>query len=332
MPRDFNDGDEFQTQPPFRTLEAIAEHESLVNGVEFGLSTLDKLTGGLRPRRLNIVAGYSHHGKTSLMLRGIKHNVIDNEFPCLFISGDDTDDMILHKIIAAVEHISTEQVEANGPKWRRDFISKYNLQDLLMIAATKDDYTLDEIERLIVSASKFFGESPVIVCFDYISLLKIAQGDSDAFNIRKKYQLFKRQLVRRYEETIFMVGHQCNKSAANCGALTLNHMEYGGHQDADGVVIGCRRNALEDLEGDALRVEMAMPRTYLSVMKNKVTGRKSSTPIGTPYLIDPISGEVREILQSDYPSSLEGVQPYETNGQIPTVKYGALSNASTNGH
>ena len=260
------------------------------------------------------------------MLRAIKHNILEHEFPCLFISGDDTDDMLLHKLIASIEHCSTDQVEENGPKWRKDFVLKHGLQDLLMIAATKDDYTPDEIERLIASAEKLFGEVPVIICFDYISLMKMPGGDFDGFNIRKKYQTIKR-IIRRYESSIWLVGHQCNKSAANCTALTLNHMEYGGHQDADGVVIGCRRNALEDLEGDMLRMEIEMPSTYLSVMKNKPTGRKSMNPAGHQYLIDPTSGEVREILKSDYPST--GPQAYaipQTNGQ---VKYGALFNGSS---
>jgi hypothetical protein len=171
-----------------------------------------------------------------------------------------------------------------------------------------------------------FGESPVVVCFDYISLMKLPGGDNEGFNIRKKYQIFKRNMVRRYDSSIFLVGHQCNKAAGNCTALTLNHMEYGGHQDADGVVIGCRRNALEDLEGEQLRLEMEMPRTYVSVMKNKVTGRKSNNPVGHEYLIDPISGELREILKSDYPSMVGTTAvPYNVpvNGQ---VKFGALSN------
>lgn len=305
----------------YRPLDDIAAFVPSVDGVEFGIEYLDKITGGLRPKKLNIVTGYSHHGKTSLMLTAIVNNLQKGE-PCLFISGDDTDDMLLGKIIAMMEHISTEDVEAKGPEWRRKYV-RDNLDGLLIIAASKEDYSIPEVEMIYEDATEEFGQYPLIVCFDYVSLLKMGfdNQDNQMTNIRSKFRFLKKA-IRKYDQSVWMVGHQCVKAAQDVPALTLNHMEYGGHQDADGVVIGCRRANMATMDDMELRLEQHMPRSWVSVMKNKVTGRKSNNPIGHSLLIDPVSGILREILDSDKPG----------NTQKQQIVYKSLIPASMNGH
>ena len=291
--------------PPFRELKEIARYEPKVEGVEFGLSYLDKLTGGLRPQKLNLVVGYSHHGKTTLMLRAILHN-LDNGIPALFISGDDTDDMLLCKIIAMRERITTEEVEANGPDWREEYVD-IHLKKLLVIAGTRDEYYISDLSNIYESAASHLSElngfatEPAIVGFDYITILKLGQHDSGGFNdVVAKANAIKK-VARKHPNSVWMVGHQCRKSAADTNALTLNDLEYGGHQQADGVIIGCRRENMAQMSDDQLRDEQICPKVGISVMKNKVTGRKSSNPIGHPFLIDPVSGYIREIQDSDRP-------------------------------
>ena len=281
----------------YRSLTEIASYEPSVEGMAFGLDHLDKLTGGLRPRRLNIVAGYSHHGKTSLMLTGIVNNMDD--VPALFITGDDPDDMVLNKIIAYREHIGTDEVEKRGAVWRKEYVEE-NIEGKLVLAGMKESYTYDELTWIYDLASNELGQPPEIVCFDYISMLRLSQEKEGFNDVRAKFNLIK-QVIRDTPDSVWMVGHQCRKDAEDATALTLNHLEYGGHQQADGVIIGCRRKSLANMKDNELWEEEKMPRTYVSVMKNKINGRKSNNPVGHPYLIDPVSGIIREILDSDRP-------------------------------
>lgn len=311
--------------PTFRPLVEIARYEPKVEGVEFGLPHLDKLTGGLRPSKLNLVVGYSHHGKTSLMLRALIYNIKTFGHPCLFISGDDTDDMLLCKIIAMMEDIPTEQVESNGPEWREEYV-EYNLKRSLVIAATRDEYHADTLKGIYEEAAYHLTEingeptQPKIVGFDYLSILKSGNGFGDGgfVNIKQNCYIIKR-VARDHPDSVWMVGHQCRKSAADATALTLNDLEYGGHQQADGVIIGCRRNNLATMDDDQIREENLVPKVWVSVLKNKVTGRKSANPIGHPFVLDPISGYIRETRDSDRPYKIgQPIEPQYTynDGQV----------------
>lgn len=288
----------------YRSLDDIASFVPSVDGIQFGIDYLDRISGGLRPEKLNIITGYSHHGKTSLMLTSCVKAIGDGK-PCLFVSGDDTDDMLLHKVIAMKEHMSTFDVEDKGPHWRRDYVRK-NLAEHLLIAAAKEDYSIPELELIYEDACEHFNGPPLICCFDYIGLLRMnSDSQENQFNnIRNKFRVLKK-MIRSFGNSVWMIGHQCVKAAADASALTLNHMEYGGHQDADGVVIGCHRKNMSAMDDTELRLEEACPRTYVSVMKNKVTGRKSNNPMGYPLLIDPVSGIIREMLDSDKPGNMQ---------------------------
>ncbi len=293
--------------PLFRSLDEIARFEPKIEGIEFGLPAIDKLTGGLRPGKLNIVTGYSHHGKTTMMLRGINNNV-DKGKRALFISGDDTDDILLTKIIAMREGISTEDVEANGAQWRADYV-ELHLEPWLVIAAARDSYRPQDIDDIIEGARPWFdGELPDIICFDYVSILQTGKSNNGFADVNGAIYALKK-LIRYYSDAVWMIGHQCRKDAADVPALSIGHMEYGGHQQADGVIIGCRRDNMATMSDDQLRAEQQCPKVWVSVMKNKITGRKSPNPVGHPYLIDPTSGYIREILDSDRPVMINAPTP-----------------------
>lgn len=283
----------------YRPLREVAEHQPKVEGVTFGLEGIDKLTSGLRPERLNIITGYSHHGKTALMLRLAVHNIRQG-LPVLYVTGDDSDDMILHKIIAMMESISTEDVFEAGPQWRTHYVES-ELEGLLFIAGIHDYYSGQNLAFLYESACDHFGRTPEVGCFDYASLYTTGRGgeEAEAYFIKRKFESLKRFFKRSTPETVWAVGHQCKKEAAEAGALILNHMEGGGHQQADGVIIGCRRRNIAALEGADLTEEERLPKVFISVMKNKVTGRTSGNLAGMRYVIDPISGIVREETPDD---------------------------------
>lgn len=293
--------------PLFRSLDEIARFEPKIEGIEFGLSAIDRLTGGLRPGKLNIVTGYSHHGKTSWMMRGVNHN-IDKGKRAVFISGDDTDDILLTKIIAMRENMSTEDVELKGADWRADYV-QLHLEPWLVIAAARDSYTPQDIDDIIEGSRPWFdGNAPDIICFDYVSILKVGNSNSGYNDVNSAIYALKK-LIRFYSDSVWMIGHQCRKDAADVPALSIGHMEYGGHQQADGVIIGCRRDNMATMSDDQLRSEQQCPKVWVSVMKNKITGRKSPNPVGHPYLIDPVSGLIREILDSDRPVLVNAPTP-----------------------
>jgi hypothetical protein len=289
-----------QNQGLYRSMRDIGEYEPENKGVNTGLNYLDKLVCGFRPGKFSIIAGYSGHGKTSLMLTTAIYNM-SYETPCLFITCDDTDDMILAKVLAMQEGLSTEEIEAKGPKWRGKKADE--LEGMLQICSpqNKSGYSSDDILRIYEEVTDFWDTPPVFAGFDYLSLLELGrEGVDERGSVIAKARRLK-DLARRTDDTAWVFGHQCKKDAgADCPALLLNHLEYGGHQEADGVVVGCRRRITATKMADwELILEEETPTTNVSVLKNKVTGKTSPNPVGTVYVIDAVSGIIRDMTEEE---------------------------------
>jgi hypothetical protein len=287
----------------YRSLAAVAETVPSIAGLPLGLTSIDRLTGGLRPRKLNLFVGFSSHGKTSLMMSTVARNL---DKRCLFVSADDTDDVLLTKLLAMHYQCSTDDVEAAGPVWRRQAV-ELNFPNIIIATPQSGSlYSLDELRWLYDMASEDLGGPVELVAFDYLSLLALRGGDSDngALNTRAKAIALK-EVIRATPEAVWMVGQQCNRQAgANCPALLLTHVEYGGIQETDGVMIGCRRRIdTTTLTDHQLWEEERCPTTHISVMKNKITGKRSPNPVGVPYAIDPVSGIIRELTAEDRPTA-----------------------------
>ncbi|MGQ0645765.1 MAG: replicative DNA helicase, partial [Elusimicrobiota bacterium] len=73
-------------QTAISALEKLAENSKLVTGVPTGFTDLDKLTAGLQPANLVIVAGRPSMGKTALCLNMAAHAAIKDKKPVLFFS------------------------------------------------------------------------------------------------------------------------------------------------------------------------------------------------------------------------------------------------------
>lgn len=279
----------------WRPLTEIAAEEPQIEGIPLGIPAIDRLTNGIRPGRLNLVAGYSGNGKTALML-STAVRVMSEATPVLYVTADDSDDAILHKVLAMRLGMSLEQVEREGAAWR--VAQAREIEGSLAICAPRTGtYGIGDLGIMWEEWTERWGRPPALCAFDYLSLLSVGSfGDDGMSGVKAKAGRLK-ALARQTSQSVWLIGHQCKKEAgSDCNALTLNHLEYGGHQEADGVVLGCRRRLtttkMEDWE---VKLEESSPTTNVSVMKNKVTGRTSPDPRGTPVVIDPTSGLLREL-------------------------------------
>jgi len=221
---------------------------------------------------------------------------MSEESPFLYITSDDSDDAITLKALSMHTGVPLDEVEAAGPEWRTDVAATLEGQLLVAAPQRSSTYTYDEIAWLYEEITQVWGRPPRVACFDYLSLLGLGGYDEGGLGSLKAKASRMKSLARRTTDTVWLVGHQCKKEAGtDCPALSLNHLEYGGHQEADGVVIGTRRRlTTTKLPEWEMELEESTPTTNVSVMKNKITGRTSPDPRGTPCVIDPGTGMLRE--------------------------------------
>lgn len=278
----------------FRPLAEIANDELPPNGILTGLPVVDNLTGGLYPNRLNMFVGYTNHGKTAGMLTVIANNLIGGKH-VLFASCDDTDDDVLRKLLAMRNGVSTQRVMENGAQWRSQQAAELDGQ-LMIASPLSGTFTVDDLAVLFETYKEQKGQYPDLFFFDYLTLLSLPGRDEPYSAVRKQALGFK-ELIRGFKKIVYVIGHQCNRSTVTgfIRGLETKHVEAGGVQETNGVMIGFRRRIdTEELTEDERAGEAEYPTVNVSVMKNKVTGRRSPDIAGHRYAIDPVSGLIRE--------------------------------------
>lgn len=154
------------------TLDALNTHEQTISAIKTGFEEYDKLTNGLLPGELLVVAGRPGMGKTvflvNLMLRMAKEN------PILFCSLDLSANLMAARFIAAKEGIAAENFLLH--KLTRD-----NINDLLRTREDYKDYKIQIIDRLPDSFKAFMAfcrkkiseEGIKVLVLDYLQLLGI---------------------------------------------------------------------------------------------------------------------------------------------------------------
>jgi hypothetical protein len=282
----------------YRPLSEIAEYESPVDGLGFGLSAIDKTTGGLRPSKLNIVAGFSSHGKSSLMMT-LAVRYMDEGV--LYVTSDDTDDMVLGKLIAMHAGMEFEEVMKRGNAKFRKRYCREHFGSLLVAAPRDGGYNKGKLAILYQRATDEFGFVPKVAFFDFLTLLDVGPRGEGFQGARNQARDMK-ALCRETEDTVWLVGHQKNRSALEGQAQLMTHLEMAQivGQESDGHILGVRRKIdVVKMDDEEMLKEELVPTTHVAVMKNKVTGRRSPTPVGVEYVIDPVSGIIREYSDED---------------------------------
>jgi len=93
----------------FKTIERLYERKELVTGVPTGFKDLDKITSGLQPADLIIVAGRPSMGKTALCLNMAQHAAIEGKFPVAVFSLEMSKESLLTRMLCASARVDSHK-------------------------------------------------------------------------------------------------------------------------------------------------------------------------------------------------------------------------------
>jgi replicative DNA helicase len=97
-------------QGAITALEKLAESSKFITGVPTGFKELDKLTSGLQPSNLIIVAGRPSMGKTAFCLNIAEHVAIKEKRPVVFFSLEMSDQEIGLRLLCSQARINLRSV------------------------------------------------------------------------------------------------------------------------------------------------------------------------------------------------------------------------------
>ena len=238
----------------------------------------------------------------------------------LFLSLDDSTEMILLKLICMYEQINAEDLERrirNDDEAARLLVRQGAQQVFSNLVVVDDSLTMSDIDLCLSEATAMWGAPPDLVAIDYLE--SILGGD----DVRTKALALKAWCKDKTFPTVVI--HQGTRSNAKPGTpLSMLSMAYGGEQEAT-FFIGVRRKR-DNEEMDEWERKRHAHTITVQVLKNKIPPSKKTGPEGVDFYLDPNTGLIRNLHDDDL--VYEPETPVETAKQA-TYTYRSVQDAAT---
>ena len=116
----------------FKTIELLYEKKELVTGVPSGFTDLDRLTSGLQPSDLVIIAGRPSSGKTAFALGIAEYAACESKVPCAIFSLEMSKEQLVQRLLCS-------RSEVDSYKLRGGFLAESDWPKLTRAAGSLSD-------------------------------------------------------------------------------------------------------------------------------------------------------------------------------------------------
>lgn len=231
------------TSPPteYRLYEPLSEAahsfvrwaQSPQDRVHLGLHQIDAEMRGIASGEMAMMIGYSHGGKTLLLLHALQQN--RDKHIAMFIP-DEPRQLVLTKLTCMHHGIDARELE------RLVSMDDHDAIDLLRQTAEEDfpnlavfDQPLNalDMERAYTEVCDVWGQIPDLVVVDYLDLVDAGETVPDKSTFLKSFG-------RRHDIPMLVLHQTSRGSGADGKKLDMSSGAFGGEQQAT-TVIGVRR-------------------------------------------------------------------------------------------
>jgi replicative DNA helicase len=159
-------------EPTFNEIEAIKSNDGHTSGVPTGFLELDKLTNGLHPGQLIIIAARPAVGKSTLALDLARHAALVYRRPAVFFSLEMSRSELVMRLLSAVGRVPLQRIR-NGQITDDDWVRLGRHMDVLGTAPLYLDdspnLTITEIRAKARRLKQRHGLALIVV--DYLQLM-----------------------------------------------------------------------------------------------------------------------------------------------------------------
>jgi KaiC/GvpD/RAD55 family RecA-like ATPase len=326
---------------PYRMVKPLSvAAESLVafasqpeRRVMLGLPEIDEQTMGVGPGELAYVTGFSHSGKTQVILNALLQQ---RDKRAVILTADEPASLVLSKLVAISRGISgrelIERIQA-GDRSARDMVYSVAEEDWPNLLVVDGSLSFDDLTIGVEECSDYWGDTPQIVVVDYLGLIRGAGGDDDqGTSIVNNSRRLKSWTMENDLPVIAM--HQGTRSGSGKGqaADLSTAAAYGGEAEAI-FLLNVRRKktailseiaaleakeyitgsltAKEEHQLGKLHLELPHHENTITVqlLKSKRPGSRLTPPSGIDYRIDPHTGIISTLTSTRHPRAMAPIQP-----------------------
>ena len=267
---------------------------SLMDGSEgymLGLPEIDSLTRGFRGGEFVELVGFSHSGKSQVMLNSFIHNPNKN---IILFTADETKFLVLSKLVSMVIDVSSAEVEQRIQAGDDNMVMTFkstvaeHFSRLLIVDEVRD---IPDLRTALAQAKQFWGGEPHLVCLDYI----------DQFCPRVETTPQKINLLKAWckDEGVPALGvHQTSRGKGGPGVPpNLTSGSYGGEAQATFVIGVYRKAQHPEVDWDTREIERDT--INVNLVKNKRPPSRLTDPAGVEFYMNPLTGAIRPLRPGD---------------------------------
>lgn len=161
----------------FKTIEQLFERKEMVTGVPTGFLELDRLTAGLQPSDLIIVAGRPSMGKTAFALCIAAHAALKRQIPCAIFSLEMSKEQLAQRMLCMEARIDSSKIRGgflSESDWPRLTQACGELSDAPIYV---DDTPAMNILEMRAKARRLQKERGLgLIVVDYLQLMRGITG------------------------------------------------------------------------------------------------------------------------------------------------------------
>ena len=260
-----------------KTVEKLYERKELVTGVPTGFKDLDKLTAGLQPSELIVVAGRPSMGKTALSLNIASHAALSAGIGVAVFSLEMAREQLVLRMLCSEARVDNSKVRA-GYLGERDFPKLANAAGRLHEAFIFiDDTPAISVLELRAKARRLIKDREKKVGLIVVDYLQLMRGMGGASNREQEISEISRSLKALAKELrVPVIGiSQLNRRVEDRGdkrPMMADLRESGAiEQDADVIAF-------------IYRDEVYNPKSQDKGIAEVIIAKQRNGPIGTVRL------------------------------------------------
>ncbi len=163
----------------FKTIEQLFERKELVTGVPTGFTDFDRLTSGLQPSDLIIIAGRPSMGKTAFALNVAQHAALHHKYPVAIFSLEMSRQQVALRLLCSEARVDSSRMRSGyleKTDWPKLTLAAGALSEAPIFIDDMPGLTALDIRAKARRLQRDRGLGLIIV--DYLQLMR-GRGDAD---------------------------------------------------------------------------------------------------------------------------------------------------------
>ncbi|EGG99407.1 Replicative DNA helicase [gamma proteobacterium IMCC2047] len=162
-------------------IDELYQSDSSITGLSTGFTDLDKMTAGLQPSDLIIVAGRPSMGKTTFSMNLVEHAVISNDQPVVVFSMEMPADSLVTRMLSSLGRIDQTKIrtgQLDDDDWPRLTSAVSLLKDRPLFIDDDAALSPTEVRSRARRIAREHGQLGLIM-IDYLQLMQVKGGSEN---------------------------------------------------------------------------------------------------------------------------------------------------------